>query len=213
VAVGTPEDLVAAARRLGVQDDRVLDAIRATPRAGFVPVSLAARAYKDVPLPIGHQQVTTQPSLVAVMVEALGLAGGETVLEIGTGLGWQTALLARLAEKVWSVERFADLAETARANLRRQGIANAAVVVGDGSCGLPEAGPFSAILVAAAFTRVPEPLADQLVLGGRLVQPIGPGGHEDVLLFEKSPGGLPRRRTVTGAHFVRLVGAHGFAEP
>jgi protein-L-isoaspartate(D-aspartate) O-methyltransferase len=213
VAAGTPEDLVAAARLLGVQDDRVLDAIRATPRAGFVPVSLAAQAYEDVPLPIGHEQVTTQPSLVAAMVEALELAGGETVLEVGTGLGWQTALLARLAGRVWSVERFADLAEAARANLRRHGIANAAVVVGDGSGGLPEAAPFGAILVAAAFPRVPEPLADQLALGGRLVQPVGPGGDEDVLLFEKSPGGLARCRTVTGAHFVRLVGAHGFAEP
>jgi protein-L-isoaspartate(D-aspartate) O-methyltransferase len=213
VAAGTPEDLVAAARLLGVQDDRVLDAIRATPRAAFVPVPLAAQAYQDVPLPIGHEQVTTQPSLVAAMIEALGLAGGETVLEIGTGLGWQTALLARLAEKVWSVERFADLAETARANLRGHGIGNVVVVVGDGSGGLPEAGPFGAILVAAAFTRVPGPLADQLALGGRLVQPIGPGGQEDVLLFEKTPGGLARRGTVTGAHFVRLVGAHGFAEP
>jgi protein-L-isoaspartate(D-aspartate) O-methyltransferase len=146
------------------------------------------------------------------MVDALGLVGRETVLEVGTGLGWQTALLAKLCEAVWSVERFADLAEDARANLARQGASNATVVVGDGSLGLPEAGPFGAILVAAAFSRVPEPLARQLAAGGRLVQPVGPGGNEEVVLFEKSAAGLVRRRTVTGAHFVRLVGAHGFPE-
>lgn len=213
VAAGTPEDLIAVARLLGVQDDRVLDAIRATPRAGFVPASLAAQGYEDVPLPIGHEQVTTQPSLVAAMVEALGLAGGETVLEVGTGLGWQTALLARLAGTVWSVERFADLAAAARENLSRHGVSNVTVVVGDGSNGLPEAAPFDAILVAAAFSRVPEPLAEQLAVGGQLVQPVGPGGADEVLLFEQTPAGLVRRRTITGAHFVRLVGAHGFAEP
>jgi protein-L-isoaspartate(D-aspartate) O-methyltransferase len=208
----TPEDLVAAARTFGVRDPRVIAAIRETPRAGFVPAALAARAYEDSPLPIGHGQVTTQPSLVAAMVEALDLGGDENVLEVGTGYGWQTALLACLAGTVWSVERFLDFAEEARANLARHGVANVTVVVGDGSAGLPEAGPFSAILVAAAFSRVPEPLAGQLEPGGRLVQPIGPGGNDQVVLFEQAAGGLVPRRTVTSAHFVRLVGAHGFAE-
>jgi protein-L-isoaspartate(D-aspartate) O-methyltransferase len=210
---GTPEDLVAASRRFGVRDARVLAAIRETPRAGFVPPALAARAYEDSPLPIGHGQVTTQPSLVAAMVEALALTGGEAVLEVGTGLGWQTALLARLAASVWTVERFADLAEAARANLDRHGVSNVTVVVGDGSGGLPDAGPFDAIIVAAAFSRVPEPLEAQLAPGGRLVQPVGPGGNDDVILFERSAAGLVARSTVTGAHFVRLVGAHGCAEP
>jgi protein-L-isoaspartate(D-aspartate) O-methyltransferase len=208
----TPEDLVRAARAFGVRDPRLLAAIRETLRAGFVPPELAARAYADSPLPIPHGQVTTQPSLVAAMVEALGLAGVEAVLEVGTGLGWQTALLARLAATVWSVERFADLAEDARANLVRHGIRNATVVVGDGTLGLPEAAPFDAILVAAAFPSVPEPLADQLAEGGRLVQPLGPGGNDEVVLFEKSAGSLVRRKSVTGAHFVRLTGAHGFAD-
>jgi protein-L-isoaspartate(D-aspartate) O-methyltransferase len=212
VAAGSAEHLVAAARLFGVRDPCVLAAIRDTPRAGFVPPELAARAYDDSPLPIGHGQVTTQPSLVAAMVEALALAGHETVLEIGTGIGWQTALLSRLAASVWSVERFADLAEAARANLARHGIETVTVVVGDGSGGLPDAGPFDAIVVAAAFLRVPEPLASQLAPGGRLVQPVGPGGNDDVILFERSEAGLVPRRTVTGAHFVRLVGAHGFAE-
>jgi protein-L-isoaspartate(D-aspartate) O-methyltransferase len=212
VAAGSAEALVAAARLFGVRDPRVLAAIRDTPRAGFVPPGLAARAYDDSPLPIGQGQVTTQPSLVAAMVEALAPAGHETVLEIGTGLGWQTALLSRLAASVWSVERFADLAEAARANLARHGVENATVVVGDGSGGLPNAAPFDAILVAAAFSHVPEPLAAQLAPGGRLVQPIGPGGNDDVILFERSEAGLLPRRRVTGAYFVRLVGAHGFAE-
>jgi protein-L-isoaspartate(D-aspartate) O-methyltransferase len=212
VAAGSPEDLVAAARLFGVRDPRVVAAIRETPREGFVPPGLAAQAYDDSPLPIGHGQVTTQPSLVAAMVEALALAGHETVLEIGTGLGWQTALLSRLAASVRSVERFADLADEARANLARHGVENVTVVVGDGSGGLPDAGPFDAIVVAAAFSHVPEPLAAQLAPGGRLVQPIGPGGNDDVILFGRSEAGLVARRTVTRAYFVRLVGEHGFAE-
>jgi protein-L-isoaspartate(D-aspartate) O-methyltransferase len=208
--VGTPDDLVHAARAVGVRDPRVLAAIRETPRAGFVPPALAVRAYADSPIPIAHGQVTTQPSLVAAMVEALGLAGPETVLEIGTGLGWQTALLARLARTVWSVERFADLAADARSNLARHRVRNATVVVGDGTLGLVEVAPFDAIVVAAAFTSVAAPLADQLAEGGRLVQPVGSGGNDDVVLFEKCVGGLFPTRKVTGAHFVRLVGAHGF---
>jgi protein-L-isoaspartate(D-aspartate) O-methyltransferase len=142
------------------------------------------------------------------MVEALALGGDERVLEIGTGYGWQTALLARLAREVFSVERFADLAATARTNLG--GHENVHVVVGDGSEGLPEHAPFDAILVAAAYPDVPEPLAEQLAGGGRLVQPIGPGGAEDVILFEKRDGELHSVRSVSAAHFVRLRGRHGF---
>ncbi len=154
--------------------------------------------------------MTTQPSLVAKMIEALALTGEERVLEVGTGYGWQTALLARLAREVWSIERRPDLAETARENLARHGVENATVVVGDGTEGLAAQSPFDAILVSAAFPEVPEPLADQLVADGRLVQPIGPGGSEEVVLFERRPEGLVARRTITGAHFVRLVGRHGY---
>jgi len=194
-----------------VRDERLLAAVREVPRAEFAPPDLADRAYEDTPLPIPHDQVTTQPSLVAAMVEALGLAGEERVLEVGTGYGWQTALLASLAREVWSVERHADLAEFARAALERRGFGNASVMVRDGSKGLPEHAPYDAILVAAAFTRVPQPLVEQLVPGGRLVQPIGPGGAEDVVLFERGERCLERRRSVIGAHFVRLYGRHGFA--
>ena len=195
-----------------MRDSRLLEAIRAVPRAGFVPPDLAAYAYDDSPLPIPHHQVTTQPSLVAQMVEALTLAPSDRVLEIGTGFGWQTALLARLAGEVWSVERWDDLARTARANLERHGVGNATVVVGDGSGGLPDHAPYDAILVAAAFPQVPAPLAEQVGEGGRLVQPIGLGGLDEVILFEKRGGALERSRFVTGAHFVRLYGEHGFVQ-
>ena len=203
--------LAEAAAAAGIADERVLDAIRAVPRNRFVAAEHADRAYLDVPLPIPHDQVTTQPSLVARMVEALALTGDEAVLEVGTGYGWQTALLARLSREVWSVERFADLAETARENLREQGVTNAHVVAGDGSEGLAQHAPFDAIVVAAAHPEVPGPLVEQLSVGGRFVQPIGPGGHEEVVLFTKEGERLVRRRTLTGARFVRLVGAHGFA--
>jgi protein-L-isoaspartate(D-aspartate) O-methyltransferase len=201
--------LVAAAREAGVQDERVLAAIASVPRAEFVPAERAELADIDTPIPIPDGQVTTQPSLVARMVEALALGGGERVLEIGTGYGWQTALLAELAREVFSVERFADLAESARTALA--GRENVHVVVGDGSEGLPEHAPFDAILVAAAYPLVPDPLAEQLAEGGRLVQPLGPGGAEDVVLFEKREGDLRRVRSITGAHFVRLYGRHGFS--
>jgi protein-L-isoaspartate(D-aspartate) O-methyltransferase len=203
-------DLVAALVSDGIREPRLLDAVRAVPRAEFVPPGAADRAYEDTPLRIPHGQVTTQPSLVARMVEALALTGVERVLEVGTGYGWQTALLARLAHEVWSVERWPDLAETARRNLMRHGVENAAVVVGDGTEGLPAQAPFDAILVSAAFLEVPEPLSEQLAAGGRLVQPIGPGGQEDVILFERTVEGLVARRRLTGAHFVRLVGRRGF---
>jgi protein-L-isoaspartate(D-aspartate) O-methyltransferase len=163
-----------------------------------------------VPLPIAHAQVTTQPSLVAKMVEALGLTGSQRVLQIGTGYGWQTALLASLADFVWSVERWPDLAEAARRNLERYGARNVAVSVGDGSGGLPEEAPFEAVLVSAAFPRVPPPLAEQLAPGGRLVQPIGRGGDDDVILFERRGDRLEVSRSLTLARFVPLVGRHGF---
>ena len=200
--------LAAAARAAGVEDERVLAAIASVPRSGFVPAEHVGLAAVDTPIPIPHEQVTTQPSLVARMVEALALGGEERVLEIGTGYGWQTALLAGLARDVFSVERFADLAETARAALAGRG--NVRVVVGDGSQGLPEHAPFDAIVVAAAYPEVPGPLAEQLAERGRLVQPLGFGGAEDVTLFEKREGELHRMRSVSGAHFVRLRGRHGF---
>jgi protein-L-isoaspartate(D-aspartate) O-methyltransferase len=211
--VSTPEDLVRAVVATGTRDPGLLAALRAVPRADFVPSDLADQAYLDRPLPIPYGQVTTQPSLVAKMIEALGLTGSERVLEVGTGYGFQTALLAQLSTFVYSVERFPDVAETARDNLTRHGVANVDVVVGDGTKGLPEHAPYDAILVSAAFPRVPPPLEEQLAPGGRLVQPLGPGGEEEVILFERGSQGLVPRQNITGAHFVRLYGAHAFPNP
>jgi protein-L-isoaspartate(D-aspartate) O-methyltransferase len=204
------EALVQAARENGVADARLFDAIRTTPRAAFVPPEQREHAYMDAPLPIPHGQVATQPSLIATMLDALELTGEENVLEVGTGYGWQTALLSKLARQVWSIERHHDLVEAAAAALAGQHIGGVRVVVGDGSRGLPARAPYDAIVVSAAYPRVPGPLARQLARGGRLVQPIGEGGAEDVVLFERTENGLEQTRSLIGAHFVRLVGRHGF---
>jgi protein-L-isoaspartate(D-aspartate) O-methyltransferase len=208
--IGLLENLVAAARRVGVDDPRVLNAMRRVPRAAFVPHDQVLLAYHDVPVPIPHSQVTTQPSLSARMVQALRLAGDEHVLEVGTGYGYQTALLAQLTLFVTSIERWPDLAEQARRNLAAQGIENVQVVEGDGTEGVPAAAPYDAILVSAAFPQVPEALVSQLRIGGRVVQPIGPGGAEQVTAFERSAEGLVSREVVCHARFVRLYGRHGY---
>ncbi|MGV9247556.1 protein-L-isoaspartate O-methyltransferase family protein [Streptomyces sp. NPDC003710] len=208
-----PDDLLRALAAAGIGDERLLEAVRATPRAGFVPAGEVAAAYLDVPIAIGQGQVTTQPSLSARMIESLALDGSEHVLEVGTGLGFQTALLARLAADVVSIEMRPDIARQARANLSRlsrHGVRNVELRIGDGSGGVPDRAPFDAVVVSAAFPEVPAPLAAQVRQGGRLVQPIGPGGHEEVVCFERTPSGLVRLRLVTPACFVRLQGRYGF---
>ncbi len=207
----SPEGLARALRNAGIGDQRLLQAVRSTPRAAFVPHGQEAFAYLDAPVPIAHGLVTTQPSLSALMIEGLRLGGGEHVLEVGTGLGFQTALLARLAGDVVSIEMWPDLAQQARRNLVRQGIRNVDVRVGDGSCGVPEGAPFDAVVVSAAFPEVPAPLAGQLREGGRLVQPVGPGGREQVVVFRRTGGGLERVRVLGAASFVRLHGRYGYS--
>lgn len=210
VRLWTVEDLVRAVRLAGVRDERVLGAVREVPRAAFVPLEFVDEAYRDAPLPIPHGQVTTQPSLVARMVEAAEVHAGDQVLEVGAGYGWQTVLLAWLAGRVWSVERLADIAETARENVAAAGFENVEIIAGDGSAGLPEHAPYDVVLVSAAFPSVPAPLGVQVSLRGRLVQPIGPGGAEDVVVFERVRRGLERRSLVTRARFVRLYGRYAY---
>jgi protein-L-isoaspartate(D-aspartate) O-methyltransferase len=210
---GSPEDLVEVLRAEGVRDRRVLAAFQAVPRAGFVPTAAVGQAYLDAPIRIPHGQVTTQPSLIATMVAALELRGSEQVLEVGTGLGFQTAILARLARQVVSVERFADLAAQARANLAAAGLGRVTVMVGDGTLGVPEHAPYQAIVVAAASPRVPGPLIEQLAPGGRLVHPVGPGGREQVTAFYKEGDRLIADTRLTPARFVPLVGIHGTPSP
>ncbi|WP_318272157.1 protein-L-isoaspartate(D-aspartate) O-methyltransferase [Microbispora triticiradicis] len=209
-AAACPEDLVRAVRAAGVRDERLLRAVRSTPRAGFVPPAHAAHAYEDAPIPIAHGQVTTQPSLSATMIEGLALTGVEHVLEVGSGLGYQTALLARMAGDVVGVDLWPDLVRAARRNLARQGIRNAEVRVGDGGQGVREHAPYDAVIVSAAFPTVPAPLVEQLRPGGRLVQPIGTGGREEVVLFERTVIGLEPRQVLTLASFVRLHGRFGY---
>jgi protein-L-isoaspartate(D-aspartate) O-methyltransferase len=201
---------VSAARLQGVRDQRLLDAVATVPRAAFVPAESVDLAYRDKPVPISHRQVTTQPSLVAVMVDALGPSGHHKVLELGTGYGYQTALLAKLAREVWSVELWDDMVAASRRSLDSAGITNVHLVAGDGTLGLPEAAPFDRIVIAAAFPDVPQPLVEQLADGGRLVQPIGPGGSENVTQFEKTGCELAPRRYLIPAHFVPLYGEHGY---
>jgi protein-L-isoaspartate(D-aspartate) O-methyltransferase len=185
----------------------------ATPRAAFAPPGYAWASYSDQPVPIPHGLVATQPSLAAAMIAGLCVTGREHVLEIGTGYGYQTALLAQVAADVISMEIYPDIARAARRNLIRRGITNAQVITGDGTEGYPEGAPYDAVLVSAAHPEVPPPLIDQLRDGGRLVQPIGPGGNEEVILFERIQGGLLQLRVLATASFVQLRGKYGFAYP
>jgi protein-L-isoaspartate(D-aspartate) O-methyltransferase len=206
------EELVRILQVEGIHDRRVLEAFRRVRREQFVPLAHVLHAYEDRPIPIGRDQVTTQPSLIARMVEALRLRGDERVLEVGTGLGFQTAILAVLAGEVYSIERFAELAEQARRNLEVAGVGRATVMVGDGTMGLAAHAPFSAIVIAAAAPQVPAPLVEQLEEGGRLVHPVGPGGSEMVTAFRKEGGALVEEARLVPAYFVPLVGRFGVAE-
>ncbi|HWV37886.1 MAG TPA: protein-L-isoaspartate(D-aspartate) O-methyltransferase [Vulgatibacter sp.] len=204
--------LAIASQLAGVRDERVLAAMAAVDRRFFVPPHMRPLAQEDAPIPIPHRQTTSQPSLVAQMGEALHLSEGDRVLEVGTGLGYQAAVLSLLCGRVVSIERFADLADQARANLRAAGIDNVEVVHGDGMRGHPPLAPYDAIVVAAAAPRVPRPLVEQLAEGGVLVQPIGPGGAEEVTAFTKKHGALENPRPVVGATFVPLVSDRSVGE-
>jgi protein-L-isoaspartate(D-aspartate) O-methyltransferase len=198
-------------RRRGITDERVLEAMARVPRDRFVPESLSAHAYDDGALPIGHGQTISQPFVVATICSLLGLHGSERVLDVGTGSGYQAAVLAELAVAVVTIERIPDLAEQARSRLADVGYSNVEVMVGDGSLGVPERGPFDAIAVAAAAPTVPSALYEQLVDGGRLVLPRGSRSGQELVLVVRTPDG-PRERTSIPCRFVPLVGDEGFGE-
>jgi protein-L-isoaspartate(D-aspartate) O-methyltransferase len=194
----------------GILDGRLLDAMRSIPRHLFVPSPARAEAYADHPLPLGHGQTISQPYIVAVMTESLGLRGREKVLEIGTGSGYQTAVLAWLAGHVWTVERVPELARGARAVLEQLGYGNVSFSVGDGSLGVPGSAPFDAILVSAAAPRVPHALADQLADGGTLVLPVGESRFTQTLVVVHRAGSSFREERGIGCRFVPLLGMDGF---
>ena len=178
----------------GVSDPRVLEAFRATPREWFVPQHLAASAYDDSPLPLVHGQTISQPFIVAFMTEMLRLEGGEKVLEIGTGSGYQTAILARLARIVCSAEVEPELARSVRARLAGLGLTNVVLRTGNGVEIFREEGPFDAILSAAAPRYLPDTLIEQLAEGGRCIIPVGPGDLQHLWLIERREGALHRTR-------------------
>jgi protein-L-isoaspartate(D-aspartate) O-methyltransferase len=188
----------------GVRDPRVLDALRAIPRHEFVPTGQRMHAYEDRPLPIGEGQTISQPYIVAVMTELLELDGSEKVLEIGTGSGYQAAVLAKLAREVWSIEIVPELARRAEADLRRLGYANVHVREGDGYRGWPEQAPFDAIIVTAAPGHVPKPLVEQLAVGGQLVLPVG-DLSQDLVRVVRGEQGVEQERLL-GVRFVPMTG-------
>ena len=206
---GYRAQLVETLQRKGIRDLAVLRAVRLVPRHLFVPESVRHRAYDDAALPIGSSQTISQPWVQARYLELLSLTGRERVLEIGTGSGYQTALLAMLCDAVFSVERITGLAQRAREALAEAGIRNVTVLVGDGTLGWRPFGPYDAILVAAASPEIPAPLVEQLAPGGRMVIPLGDRANQTLTLVRRE-GDQLRTTTVADVRFVPLLGEFGF---
>jgi protein-L-isoaspartate(D-aspartate) O-methyltransferase len=199
-----------------ITDPRVLAAMAEVPREEFIPNSYRAQAYADGPLPIGMGQTISQPYIVALMTQELQVNRDCEVLEIGTGSGYQTAILSKLATKVYTIERFAELSESAQAVLGRLGIDNVKFYIGDGSCGwpasrLPRSRCFDRIMITAAVPNMPKPLVNQLADGGLIIAPIGYGGAQELLVCEKKADRFVER-AICDVRFVKLLGKHGFQE-
>src|SRR5260370_38494482 len=199
-------------RRRGIHDALVLAAMTAVPRHEFVQEELRSQAYEDVPLPIGSGQTISQPYIVAAMTAALHLQPSDRVLEIGTGCGYQAAVLSRLVKEVFTIERRPELASAASATLARLGYPNAHVHCGDGTLGLPELAPFHAILFAAAAPAVPKPLLAPLAAGGRMILPVGDAEHQELRLIQRFGAEFPAT-LLECCRFVPLVAYHGCQEP
>ena len=196
-------------RARGIHDERVLDAMARVPRHEFVAERFQDRAYDDHPIPIAEGQTISQPYIVAFMLESLALEPNSRVLEVGTGSGYQTALLAELSGRVTSIERIPRLAQEAQSTLARRGYNNVDIIVGDGSQGWPDAAPFDAIVVAAAAPRVPSALLEQLAENGRMVIPVGPSDAQELLLVRKV-NSRPLSQRLEGCRFVPLIGTQGY---
>jgi protein-L-isoaspartate(D-aspartate) O-methyltransferase len=196
----------------GIGDQRVLEAFRKVPRHLFVRDHLRSQAYGDHALPIGSSQTISQPYIVARMTELLELQAHHSVLEIGTGSGYQTAVLALLAKRIYSLERIAELAQQAIPRIRQMGLENVKIQVFDGTVGWSEWAPYDRILVAAGAPKVPEPLLEQLAPGGSLLIPEGPRQAQRLVLYRKSARGELRRKEGEEVAFVPLVGRHGWKE-
>ncbi len=195
----------------GIKDERVLKVFSSLPREKFILSESVASAYADFPLPIGQGQTISQPYIVALMTELLALSGSEKVLEIGTGSGYQTAVLASLAKEVYTIERFAELSDKARDLFKQLGLDNVKVRVGDGTLGWPEEPPFERIIITAASPRLPLPLSSQLAEGGKVVFPQGEAFNQALTLIEKKDGKLIEKN-ICGCVFVPLVGKYGLKE-
>ena len=208
---GPRRRLIETLRANGITDLAVLRAFDLTPRHLFVPTGLQHRAYEDSPLPIGNHQTISQPTVHAKYLQELRLTGKERVLEVGTGSGYQTVLLAHLSAQVFSVERIAPLLERARVVIAQCGVRNVSLLLGDGTLGWSAYAPYEAILVSAAAPAVPKPLLDQLADGGRLVIPLGDRDEQTLAIFTRR-GENVERRDITPVRFVPLLGAHGWTE-
>ena len=198
-------------RRRGICDERLLNAMTRVPRHEFVSPQHWGKAYADHPVPIAEQQTTSQPYMIAAMIQAAQIKPEDRVLEIGSGSGYQTALLAELASQVFAVERHASLVEAAVSTLGHLGYRNTRIVTGDGSLGFPEAAPFDAIIVSAAAPGIPSALTEQLALGGRLVVPVGDTEQQILQLVQRYEDGTTGVRKLEGCRFVPLIGQQGFA--
>ncbi|MDB9823249.1 protein-L-isoaspartate(D-aspartate) O-methyltransferase [Deltaproteobacteria bacterium] len=195
----------------GINDEGVLKAMVKIQRHLFMEEALIGEAYSDHPLPIGHRQTISQPYIVALMTQALALTGNEKTLEIGTGSGYQTAVLAELSEKVYTIERIRPLLEEARLLLNEMGYTNILFKSYDGTLGWEEYTPFDAIIITAGAPKIPEPLLDQLAEGGRMVVPIGDKFSQELIKVTKTKDGYDKKN-LGGCRFVDLIGAHGWKE-
>ena len=216
---GQPDKFTLARERMvqndligrGIKDKRVIEAMRSIPREEFIPPEYRDQAYKDGPLPIGQNQTISQPYIVALMTQELKVNPDCEVLEIGTGSGYQTAILSKLAKKVYTIERFEPLSLSAQAALNKMGITNVEFFIGDGSCGWPVEKIFDRIMITAAVPNIPEPLSRQLAEGGIIVAPIDYGVMQDLMTFEKK-GNKLKEKSLCYVRFVKLIGQYGFKE-